>query len=74
VDEIEAAGMIPKLVDARKAKMMLCSELLHVDDRIGSIDAGKDADMVILSGEPFDFASRVEKVIVDGRIVFERSE
>jgi imidazolonepropionase-like amidohydrolase len=35
---------------------------------------GKDADLVILSGEPFDFTSRVEKVIVNGRIVFERAE
>jgi len=50
------------------------AELLHVDDRIGSIDVGKDADLVILSGEPFDFTSRVEKVIVDGRIVFEHAK
>jgi imidazolonepropionase-like amidohydrolase len=50
------------------------AELLHVDDRIGSIDAGKDADLVILSGEPFDFTSRVEKVIVNGRIAFDRAE
>jgi imidazolonepropionase-like amidohydrolase len=50
------------------------AELLHVDDRIGSIDAGKDADLVILSGEPFDFQSRVEKVIVNGRVVFEKEE
>ncbi|MHC4560838.1 MAG: amidohydrolase family protein, partial [Planctomycetota bacterium] len=49
------------------------AELLYVDDRIGSIDAGKDADLVILSGEPFDFSSRVEKVIVNGRVVFERT-
>jgi len=50
------------------------AELLHLDDRIGSIDVGKDADLVILSGEPFDFASRVEKVLVNGRVVFERQE
>ena len=50
------------------------AELLNVDDRIGSIDVGKDADLVILTGEPFDFTSRVEKVIVNGRIVFERAE
>jgi imidazolonepropionase-like amidohydrolase len=48
------------------------AELLHVDDRIGSIDEGKDADLVILSGEPFDFRSRVEKVIINGRIVYEQ--
>jgi imidazolonepropionase-like amidohydrolase len=50
------------------------AQMLGVDDRIGSIDKGKDADLVILSGEPFDFRSRVEKVIVNGRLVFERKD
>jgi imidazolonepropionase-like amidohydrolase len=50
------------------------AEFLHLEDRIGSIEVGKDADLVILSGEPFGFASRVEKVLVNGRIVFERPE
>jgi len=60
--------------NAFRAVTIYPAELLHVDDRIGSIDEGKDADLVILSGEPFDFRSRVEKVIVNGRIVFEREE
>ncbi len=47
------------------------ARMLNVDDRIGSIDVGKDADLVILSGEPLDFTSRVEKVIVNGKVVFE---
>ncbi|UCG58276.1 MAG: amidohydrolase family protein [Phycisphaerales bacterium] len=50
------------------------AELLGVDDRIGSIGIGKDADLVILSGEPFDFSSRIQKVIVSGQVVFERDE
>jgi imidazolonepropionase-like amidohydrolase len=60
--------------NAFRAITIYPAELLHVDDRIGSIDEGKDADLVILSGEPFDFRSRVEKVIVNGQIVFEREE
>ncbi|OHB83682.1 MAG: hypothetical protein A2Z38_00630, partial [Planctomycetes bacterium RBG_19FT_COMBO_48_8] len=60
--------------NAFRAVTIYPAELLHVDDRIGSIDEGKDADLVILSGEPFDFRSRVEKVIVNGQIVFEREE
>lgn len=60
--------------NAFRAVTIYPAELLHVDDRIGSIDEGKDADLVILSGEPFDFRSRVEKVIVNGRVVFEREE
>ena len=60
--------------NAFRAVTIYPAELLHVDDRIGSIDEGKDADLVILSGEPFDFRSRVEKVFINGRIVFEREE
>jgi imidazolonepropionase-like amidohydrolase len=60
--------------NAFRAVTIYPAELLHVDDRIGSIDEGKDADLVILSGEPFDFQSLVEKVIVDGQVVFEREE
>jgi imidazolonepropionase-like amidohydrolase len=60
--------------NAFRAVTIYPAELLHVDDRIGSIDEGKDADLVIMSGEPFDFRSRVEKIIVNGRVVFEKEE
>lgn len=50
------------------------ARLLGVDDRIGSIGVGKDADLVILSGEPFEFSTQIEKVIVSGELVFERKE
>ncbi|MDH4238340.1 MAG: amidohydrolase family protein [Phycisphaerae bacterium] len=56
--------------EAFKAITIYPAKLLHVDDRIGSIEQGKDADLVILSGGPFDFRSRVEKVIVNGKIVY----
>ncbi len=57
--------------EAFRAITIYPAKLLHVDDRIGSIEQGKDADLVILSGGPFDFRSRVEKVIVNGKIVYE---
>jgi imidazolonepropionase-like amidohydrolase len=57
--------------EAFRAITIYPAKLLHVDDRIGSVEQGKDADLVILSGEPFDFRSRVEKVIVNGKIVYE---
>jgi imidazolonepropionase-like amidohydrolase len=56
--------------EAFRAITIYPAKLLGVDDRIGSIEQGKDADLVILSGEPFDFRSRVEKVIVNGKIVY----
>jgi len=44
-------------------------------DRIGSIEPGKDADLVLMDGPPFDLhAERVERVFVDGIIQFERTE
>jgi imidazolonepropionase-like amidohydrolase len=57
--------------EAFRAITIYPAKLLGVDDRIGSVEQGKDADLVILSGGPFDFRSRVEKVIVNGKIVYE---
>ncbi len=45
---------------------------LHIDDRVGSIEVGKDADLVIFSGHPFSVYSIVEKVFIDGQIYFDR--
>ena len=40
-----------------------------VADRVGSLEAGKDADVVLMSGDCFDIASRVERVYVRGKAV-----
>lgn len=40
-----------------------------VDDRLGSLTIGKDADVVIMSDHPFEFKSRVQNVWIDGREV-----
>ncbi len=47
------------------------AEIAKVADRVGSLDAGKDADVVILSGHPLQVTSRVEKVFIDGREVYD---
>lgn len=47
---------------------------LGVDQEVGSIDVGKDADLVIFSGHPFAPASRVEKTLIDGRVFFDRDQ
>jgi imidazolonepropionase-like amidohydrolase len=46
---------------------------LRVDARVGSLDAGKDADFVIWSGPPLATTSRVEQTWIDGRRYFEVS-
>ncbi len=46
--------------------------ILGVDDRVGTLEAGKDADLVLWKGEPLSTWSQTERVIVDGVTVFER--
>ncbi|HEY0970067.1 MAG TPA: amidohydrolase family protein [Gemmatimonadales bacterium] len=45
---------------------------IHLEDRIGTLEVGKDGDIVLLSGDPFDSYTRVEKTIVDGIVYYDR--
>mgnify|MGYP003300202187 FL=1 len=46
---------------------------LGIEDRVGSLEAGKMADVVIWSGDPFSVYSTVEKVFIDGHIKYENA-
>lgn len=50
------------------------AEAMHLDERIGTLEAGKDADFVILSGAPFSIYTRVLETFIDGRRVFELAQ
>ena len=45
--------------------------LLHLDDQMGSIKIGKDADIVIWTGNPLSIYSKVEQTYVDGKLLFD---
>jgi len=45
---------------------------LGVENRVGSLEVGKDADIAIFNGHPFAPAARVEKTLVDGKVLFDR--
>jgi imidazolonepropionase-like amidohydrolase len=47
--------------------------VLGIEDRVGTIELGKDADLVIWSGDPFSVYSRVEKVFIEGELVYDRA-
>jgi hypothetical protein len=50
------------------------AKALHVDNRVGSLKAGKDADVVIWSNHPLSIYAKAEKTIVDGIVYFDREK
>ena len=52
--------------DALKMVTLNPAKILHVDDRVGSLAPGKDADVVIWSDRPLSIYARAEKTFVDG--------
>lgn len=48
--------------------------MLGVDDRIGSLEPGKDADVLILDGTPLHYRTYVETAIVNGIVAYEKSK
>ena len=57
---------------ALRAVTFASAQHLGVDGRVGSIETGKDADLVLWSGNPLEFTTFVDMTIIDGEIVFER--
>jgi imidazolonepropionase-like amidohydrolase len=47
---------------------------LGLDDRIGSLEANKNADVVLWSGSPFSVYAHAEKVWIDGAVLYDRSD
>jgi imidazolonepropionase-like amidohydrolase len=64
VSELEAW----KMVTINPAK------LLHLDDRVGSIKVGKDADVVLWNDHPLSIYAKVEKTIIEGKVFFDIEE
>ncbi len=65
-------GMCPE--EALKSITINAAEILDLDDRLGSLEPGKDADVVIWSGHPFCTMTVAEKVFIDGKMVHERQD
>jgi imidazolonepropionase-like amidohydrolase len=47
---------------------------LGLHDQIGSLEVGKNADVVLWSGNPFSVYSKPERVWIDGALLFDRSD
>jgi imidazolonepropionase-like amidohydrolase len=69
---IAVRGGIPEDA-ALKALTLHGAQMLHLDHRCGSLEKGKDADFVVLSGAPFSVYTQVLQTYVEGELVFDRS-
>ena len=55
--------------DALAALTINSAKILGIDRRVGSLEKGKDADLVIFGGDPFEYTTHVCTVMVDGEVV-----
>ncbi|OHB72609.1 MAG: hypothetical protein A2W23_09290 [Planctomycetes bacterium RBG_16_43_13] len=58
--------------DAMKTITINAAWVLGIDDKVGSIEVGKDADIAIFSKHPFDVYTLCEMTIINGEVVFDR--
>lgn len=59
---------------ALKAMTINGAVMLDLQDRVGTLEPGKDADLIVLSGDPLSVYTHVEQTWVDGMKVFDRSD
>jgi imidazolonepropionase-like amidohydrolase len=60
--------------EALKMITLNAAWIIGVDDRVGSIEVGKDADLVIWDGYPLSTTGVPEKVLIDGEVYFDRAQ
>ncbi len=60
--------------DALRAITINAAKTARIENRVGSLEAGKDADIVIFSGHPFDFRTKVDITIIGGKAVYRRDK
>ncbi len=58
----------------RKPEVREAAKALGLSDKIGSIEAGKNADFVLWDGDPFSVYSRAEKVWIDGALRYDHAD
>lgn len=60
--------------EALKSLTLYPAYILGVEDKVGSIEVGKQADLAIFSKHPFDMYTLCEMTFIDGKMVFDRSK
>ena len=61
-----AAGHGMPRLEALRSLTAIPAEILGISDRVGTIEPGKDADLVLFDGDPFEYTTRPRKVLING--------
>jgi imidazolonepropionase-like amidohydrolase len=59
---------------ALEAITITAAEIIGVADRVGSLQVGKDADIIILDGHPFHHKTFVETTLINGKVLYEKAK
>jgi imidazolonepropionase-like amidohydrolase len=73
---VDAAYAVRGGLDNRKALRTLtldAARMIGAGDRIGSLEPGKDADILILDGDPLHYSTFVTVAVVNGKVVYEKA-
>jgi imidazolonepropionase-like amidohydrolase len=60
--------------EALASVTLRAAQMIRVDHRVGSLEAGKDADLVVMDLDPLDYRSFAEHTFVNGRLVYEKDK
>ena len=60
--------------EALRAITLAPAQIIGIADRVGSLEKGKDANLLILTGDPLDIRTWVDTVMIEGKVVYDRSK
>jgi len=63
-----------KREEALKSITLYPAQFIGVDNRLGSIETGKEATLIFLTGDPLDAQSWVDQVMIAGEIVYDKAK
>ena len=67
-------GMSNDNLESVRGLTIVPAKVAGIDDRVGSLEAGKHADIVVLTGDPADPRTSVEKVFIEGELVYDTEQ
>src|SRR5690606_29660597 len=67
-------GMENHRLDAVRGVTIIPALVAGLHERLGSLEVGKDADILVVTGDPADPRSSIEQVLVEGRVVYDAEE